>query len=494
MGCKRTAADKLRRGYEDSDLETYSTTIQRTAGCRVQGDWLARLRTFVNSDLFYVAQTVMAALFVVFGEEPLGILFLAGILALVLVISNDIMPTLLPFLLLCTIATNCYDSFNYFIDLISSFGIYAIYAPLVLTCIILHFILYGLPMRGSGKSIFGIGAVSLAVCLGGIGEFSLEEYLQGFYYLFGLGLGMMIAYFIMRGKYFTYRSYDFKRKFSLAMSMVGFACIAMVICGYLRIEFKVLDIKQYHYRFVPGFSRNNICTLLMFAMPFPLYLAAKKGSTLWAIGTPLIYAAIAISTSRGGLIFGGAEFGVCCLYWILVGEKKWARFFICVAAAVVLLLLFGGMVWEIIESRLLSSNAIQGSERARMIEQAFERFFKDPIFGSGILDDSIAYGQANKKGTMAWYHMMVPQVIGSMGLIGVFAYGYQIIGRSKLILQNKSTWSLCLGLSYLGILLMSQVNPGEFCPLPFELLTVLLFILQEYRLEDPQFPLWQRKA
>ena len=95
---------------------------------------------------------------------------------------------------------------------------------------------------------------------------------------------------------------------------------------------------------------------------------------------------------------------------------------------------------------------------------------------------------------MAWYHMMVPQVIGSMGLIGVFAYGYQIIGRSKLILQNKSTWSLCLGLSYLGILLMSQVNPGEFCPLPFELLTVLLFILQEYRLEDPQFPLWQRKA
>ena len=44
-------------------------------------------------------------------------------------------------------------------------------------------------------------------------------------------------------------------------------------------------------------------------------------------------------------------------------------------------------------------------------------------------------------------------------------------------------WSLCLGVSYLGILLMSQVNPGEFCPLPFELLTVLLFILQEKRLD-----------
>ena len=26
---------------------------------------------------------------------------------------------------------------------------------------------------------------------------------------------------------------------------------------------------------------------------------------------------------------------------------------------------------------------------------------------------------------------------------------------------------------------MSQVNPGEFCPLPYELLTVMLFILME---------------
>ena len=50
-------------------------------------------------------------------------------------------------------------------------------------------------------------------------------------------------------------------------------------------------------------------------------------------------------------------------------------------------------------------------------------------------------------------------------------------------------WSLCLGVSYLGILLMSQVNPGEFCPLPFELLTVLLFILQERRLENDPLPL-----
>ena len=90
---------------------------------------------------------------------------------------------------------------------------------------------------------------------------------------------------------------------------------------------------------------------------------------------------------------------------------------------------------------------------------------------------------------MAWYHMMTSQVVGSMGLVGIAAYLFQFIGRVKLIFRNFSMWSLCLGVSYLGILLMSQVNPGEFCPLPFELLTVLLFILQERRLENDPLPL-----
>ena len=43
-----------------------------------------------------------------------------------------------------------------------------------------------------------------------------------------------------------------------------------------------------------------------------------------------------------------------------------------------------------------------------------------------------------------------------------------------------------------GILLMSQVNPGEFCPVPFETLTVLLFILQENRLDEAELPLKRR--
>ena len=120
-----------------------------------------------------------------------------------------------------------------------------------------------------------------------------------------------------------------------------------------------------------------------------------------------------------------------------------------------------------------------GSIRFKMLFQSFENFRKNPVFGTGLLDDSIAYGETKKQGTMAWYHMMIPQIIGSMGLVGVLAYLYQGLGRVKLVFKNMSAWSLVLGISYLGILGMSQVNPGEFCPAPFEVLTVLLFVLQD---------------
>ena len=149
----------------------------------------------------------------------------------------------------------------------------------------------------------------------------------------------------------------------------------------------------------------------------------------------------------------------------------------------------GSVIMEILDTRFFTDDDIVGEVRFVMILEALARLKKSPLTGSGILDNSISYGAYRKEGTMAWYHMMIPQVVGSMGLIGVVAYGYQVLQRGKMIFTKMSSWSLVLGISYLGILMMSQVNPGEFCPLPFGLLTVLLFILQERRLEQENLPL-----
>ena len=81
--------------------------------------------------------------------------------------------------------------------------------------------------------------------------------------------------------------------------------------------------------------------------------------------------------------------------------------------------------------------------------------------------------------------MMIPQIIGSLGIVGVLGFGYQIYGRVRMILSRFSPFVLCLALSYVGVFLMSQVNPGELCPLPYELLVVFFFVLMESETRVP---------
>lgn len=436
------------------------------------------LRAFLNSYFFYAFEFLLAVFFVYFRIEVQGVLVFVALLSFLLLVCDDIMPTTLPFLLVCTFATNCYNSFDTFI-------VYAIYAPVILACVAFHFVVYK-KSYSIGFSFKGIFAVSLALILGGFGGYSLMEYAKGSYYVLGLGVGMMIAYALMKSEFSVKRNYDIKERFSVSMLLMALFCIIVLILGkyYHKIYgwYYLGERRQ-------SFSPNNLATLLMFAMPFPLYLAKKN--SLWAIFIPAILWGIFYSDSRGGILFGCVEFIACIVYWIFTGNKK-IRGGIILAMGmigIVMLIIYWNAIYEKIYD-LMDLDKIKNEIRITMFFEAIENFKKRPLLGTGILDDSIAYGKHNVKGTMTWYHMMIPQIIGSMGLVGVVAYAYQFWGRVKLIFTKKNAWSLCLGISYLGILLMSQVNPGEFCPIPFELLTVLLFIFQEERFVKK--PLWER--
>ncbi len=441
-------------------------------------------REFLNSVLFYAIQAALAVLIVLLRMEVIGAIIFVGLLAVIVMVCDDISATTLPFLLLCTFTTNCYDSFDTFMQ-------YAIYAPIVVLAFVYHFMMYGKGKKlRFGESMHGISAVSIAVFMGGIGTFTLKEYIAGSYYIFGLGMGMVAAYLVMKSLFYPRRNYDYKKKFAWLMTFEGLTALAMIVIGTLRAKYKLLGGNKLVGYYL-GFSPNNLSTMLMFAMPFPLFLAKKKWTPL-ALLTPFFYLAILLTDSRGGFLFGALELVVCCLFWIFDSETnkvKWIKFACCAVLGVAMLIAFWDIVKDIIQGGFAQEGAIKGSIRDRMIWEAVDNFFKNPFVGTGILDDSISYGDMNKAGTMTWYHMMIPQIVGSMGLIGVVAYAYQFIGRTKLVFTKKCRWSLVLGVSYLGVFLMSQVNPGEFCPLPFELLAVLLFILQEKRLEEEQLPL-----
>lgn len=186
-----------------------------------------------------------------------------------------------------------------------------------------------------------------------------------------------------------------------------------------------------------------------------------------------------LSDSRAGLILGTVEMIICLIPFIGFGRSR-ARmmirfaFVICSAVA-------GYFILSKIWSLLYSENFIRDNEaRVKLIYRAIDDFRGSPIFGIGLGNraNTDIY-PSSVMGTICWYHMMIPQIFGSMGVVGVLGYGYQLVTRFILVLRKRSAEAITLGLSYFGLFLMSQVNPGEFCPLPYALVATLIFVLVE---------------
>lgn len=87
---------------------------------------------------------------------------------------------------------------------------------------------------------------------------------------------------------------------------------------------------------------------------------------------------------------------------------------------------------------------------------------------------------------MVFYHNSLLQILGSMGLMGLAAYGTLLWGRVRLLLRGGEAAHL-VGLFYLGMQLTSLTNPGLFCPLPSAMLTVLVFAVLERYMDDPAY-------
>lgn len=89
---------------------------------------------------------------------------------------------------------------------------------------------------------------------------------------------------------------------------------------------------------------------------------------------------------------------------------------------------------------------------------------------------------------MVFYHNSIAQIMGSMGLVGIAAYSVLMRDRIALLRAGKTPFVRALALSYLGMLLISLTNPGEFCPFPNAALMVMVFTLAEEATGDVAVP------
>lgn len=429
------------------------------------------IRKFLMSKTFMIIQCLIGAVFVVLrGKNDItmlvyGDIVIAVILSIILIFCDDIMTTTLPFMLICTISIKCFDSYDYFIKCVPL-------APVFIFALIFHFVVYRRKIV-PGKTWPGALAVAVAVTLGGIGKISAAEYFSGtaVYHTLGLGFGLLLCYFLMNTHFVFDERYDMRKRFSFIMTLVGAFCIFMIVHHY------ILFLPNFLEKMSPIYFqwRNNVSTILLLTIPFGFYLSSYKYPFIFI--SAIEYTGILFSGSRGGVIAGTIEFLMCLIVLVYCDVKNRKKTLIIIASSVFVALTFFMKpllhFFEPLLMRFMNGDDI----REGLIERSIQDFKSNPLFGRGLGYNGNQDIHSTPKFAICWYHSSVFQVIGSFGCLGIIAYVFQLYNRLTTVFKRITQFNLTLFVGYAGLFLMSLVNPGEFCPMPYGLMATLFFIL-----------------
>ena len=190
-------------------------------------------------------------------------------------------------------------------------------------------------------------------------------------------------------------------------------------------------------------------------------------------------------------LFGVALLGLGFVYlvrWGLIPRK--AVLPLCVAGAVLAVLVGPELLSLMMDSRMEGGHLFhQGdSVRVQLFLRGITDFLHNPVFGIGLISQRNSDLFTGVEGSMVFYHNSIAQIMGSMGLVGIAAYGVLMRDRIALLRAGKTPFVRALALSYLGMLLISLTNSGEFCPFPNAALMVMVFTLAEEATGDVAVP------
>lgn len=424
-----------------------------------------------------------AVMIVILNREVDGAVLFLLITSAVLIASSRLTDAMLPAMLLAVFVTRCYDSADVFMAR-------AWAAVPAVAAVIFHFVKYKKSFR-LGRSFYGLCAVTAAVTLGGIGTIPVSDYFSptALFYVFGLGAGMMLFYLLVKSQL----DRDSSQKIAKIMYIVGLLASFCVIRFYIAGWEQFIAAKKFIY----FQSSNNLATFLMLAMPFPMYFAAKRN--IHIVSVIVMYVCTIFSGSRGGMFMGSVEFLIILTVFALFYQKSRLKRFLYLGLAIVFLftmvvclpyaLELCGLKVDISdvedEMKLLDyieevkKYLMKKETRAQLLDRMIGDFTNNPLFGVGIGYKGNSDIYEPVKGAMNWYHVWIAQIIGGLGIIGILAYFYQLCDRVIIFIKNRSLLNMTFLLSYIGLFLMSQVNPGEFCPMPYAALAVTYFLLME---------------
>lgn len=436
------------------------------------------LEEFWNSPAYFPALTLLAALFLFSGEAVSGFAALLLLLAAFLALCPDLLASFYPLLLLMLLSTRYYENSAVLYD--------CWWAALPAAAALALRLLRSRAPARRGRFDGSLAAVSAATLLGGVGTIPAEEYFSfvGLYYSLGLGLLMLGLYRLLRAEFARPRRYELAERFAALLYACGVFTALLVAERYLPHLGSFL--REGTVIYIP--CRNYFATMLLMALPAPFYFSRRDKRHLLAAAA--LYGAALLTGSRSALLFGTALLALCLL-WLLRGaalSRRRRRLLLLSLGAAALLgvLLLSRTLFlsRVVDGVLISAE----DSRVTFFLQALRDFLAHPLTGQGLGNMKNSDIFLGVRGSMVWYHNYFAQILGSMGLVGLAAYAWQLHDRWTLLRDLRGSGAEALGLAYLGMLLISMTNPGEFSPLPGEFLVVSLFAVMEEAAERKPVP------
>lgn len=426
-----------------------------------------KYKNLFSSDILMMLQVVIACIAFCLNNVPLTVTFFAVYISVLLVMSDDITPVILPFCLLSMSLTRQYGSKP---------EDYYVYIPLVVLLVIsaiLHFIFYP-PVFRRGKMLFPSVAVAIALMLGGMFSINVKDYFAPvtLYYTLTLGIGVVLACVYI----YSYTRTQGSVVRSLASQMSYFTLAAVIMLITQVTPYLVQGRFDWYFTW-----KNTLTTFLLLSSPFAFYVATKEdfGIKAWAHYALGIagYLAAALSLSRGGVLFGTVALCVCVIVSCIFCDKRNRPFFIVfsiiAAVGTMSFALASGLMRKLAQKMQVSSS----ESRLKLWKEALQNFIKNPVFGAGVGYRGQFFNP--QTGNMYWYHSTPFQIIGTAGLIGVAAYAYNYAIKLKLAFGAKRLFFLFFAIAFLGYEAYQLVDASDFVPIPFVMLITHMFIIAE---------------
>ncbi len=442
------------------------------------------IRKFLLSDRWIAVLFVVAAIFACLDSffpkieyDVIGTVVLAYFTGFCFLFTGDILAMLIPLLFTYLIAIRCYNSLDTFM------GIIWLAYPLI-AIIIFNLIVYRKKLSIKGSQFKPMMFVSFAVILGGIGFISAEDYFAGssIYHMLGMGFGMVLVYCFLYSKIDVNRDYSLIEMLTKIMVVVGMFASFMVVAHYLINIDTAIDVGGIFFiRW-----RNNLSTILMIAMPFTFLMGNKKSYAI--IFGFIFYLGMLLTGSRGGMVFGSIELIMCVVMFILYDRRRRLAYAIVCVCVVFGVLIFSPQIMQFLNNsfvrlfNVLNDFLMGGDDtetRVRHYARGVDDFLNHPILGTGLGYMGNRDIFKNKAGALCWYHCEPIQIAASFGLVGIAAFIYQFIKRNMLIWKKATLFNMTVFLSYISLEMMSLVNPGILCPVPYLLLITLFLVVVE---------------